>query len=78
VSWKDKTEITQLLGIFRRHLYDIFARHKPVSPTVAVRLGKSFADGAAVWVRMQGAYDTWNAERKEDVSKIPTLRANAA
>jgi hypothetical protein len=28
--------------------------------------------------RMQGAYDTWNAERKEDVSKIPTLRANAA
>jgi hypothetical protein len=27
---------------------------------------------------MQAAYDTWNAEREEDVSKIPTLRANAA
>jgi hypothetical protein len=27
---------------------------------------------------MQAAYDTWNAERKEDVSKIPTLRAKAA
>ena len=24
------------------------------------------------------AYDTWNAERKEDVSKIPTLRVKAA
>jgi hypothetical protein len=23
---------------------------------------------------MQAAYDTWNAERKEDVGKIPTLR----
>jgi antitoxin HigA-1 len=49
-----------------------------VSPAVAVRLGKLFGDGAGVWVRMQAAYDTWTAERKEDVSKIPTLRARAA
>jgi antitoxin HigA-1 len=47
---------------------------KPVSPAVAVRLGKLFSDGAGVWVRMQAAYDTWNAERKEDVSKIQTSR----
>ena len=26
----------------------------------------------------QAAYDTWNAERKEDVSEIPTLRAKVA
>jgi antitoxin HigA-1 len=51
---------------------------KPVSPAVAVRLGKLFGDGAGVWVRMQAAYDTWNAERKEDVSEIPTLRAKVA
>jgi len=51
---------------------------KPVSPSVAVRLGKLFGDGTAVWVRMQGAYDTWHAEREEDVSKIPTLRTRAA
>jgi antitoxin HigA-1 len=54
------------------------SERKPVSPAVAVRLGKLFDDGAAVWVRMQGAYDTWHAEREEDVSKIPTLRARAA
>jgi transposase len=41
-------------------------------------VGKLFGDGAGVWVRMQAAYDTWNAERDEDVSKIPTLRAKAA
>jgi hypothetical protein len=51
---------------------------KPVSPAVAVRLGKLFSDGAGVWVRMQGAYDTWHAERDEDVSGIPTLRPRAA
>jgi len=75
---RSKSEIARLLGISRQHLYDILRERKPVSPSVAVRLGKLFGDGAAVWVRMQGAYDTWHAEREEDVSKIPTLRARAA
>jgi plasmid maintenance system antidote protein VapI len=38
---RTKAEIAQLLGISRQHLYDIFLRErKPVSPAVAVRLGK--------------------------------------
>jgi addiction module HigA family antidote len=61
---RTKTEIARLLGISRQHLYDILRERKPVSPAVAVRLGKLFGDGAGVWVRMQAAYDTWNAERK--------------
>ena len=77
-SGMSKAEIAQLLGISRQHLYDILRERKPVSPAVAVRLGKLFGDGAGVWVRMQPAYDTCNAERKEDVSKIPTLRVKAA
>src|ERR1700751_4731648 len=75
---KTKAEIAQLLGISRQHLYDILRERKPVSPSVAVRLGKLFGDGAGVWVRMQAAYDIWQAERKEDVSRIPTLRPKAA
>jgi len=75
---RTKAEIARLLGIFRQHLYDLLRERTTVSPAVAVRLGKLFGDGAGVWVRMQAAYDTWNAERKEDVSKIPTLRVKAA
>jgi antitoxin HigA-1 len=45
---------------------------------MSARLGKLFGDGAGVWVRMQAAHDTRNAERQEDVSKIPTLRVKAA
>jgi addiction module HigA family antidote len=75
---RTKAEIAELLGISRQHLYDILRERKPVSPAVAVRLGKLFGDGAGVWVRMQGAYDTWQAERKEDVRRIPTLRVKAA
>src|SRR5688500_7479369 len=72
---RTKTEIASLLGISRQHLYDIIEERKPVSPQVAVRLGKLFGDGAGIWVRMQAAYDTWQAEQNVDVSAIPTIRA---
>lgn len=72
---KSKVEIAALLGISRQQLYDILRERKPVSPTVAARLGKLFGDGAAVWLRMQAAHDAWHAEREVDVSAIPTLRA---
>jgi addiction module HigA family antidote len=75
---RTKTEIAELLGISRRHLYDILVERKPVSPAVAVRLGTLFGDGAGPWTRMQAAYDTWRAEQSEDVSRIPTIRAKAA
>jgi antitoxin HigA-1 len=72
---KPKAEIARLLGISRQHLHDILTEAKPVSPSVAVRLGKLFGNGAGMWVRMQGAFDTWHAEREVDVSDIPTLTA---
>lgn len=70
---KTKTEIAALLGISRQHLYDILNGNKPVSPEVAVRLGKLFGNGAGLWLRMQSAFDQWHAERTVDVSAIPTL-----
>lgn len=68
-----KTWIADSLGISRQQLHDILAERKPVSASVAVRLGKMFGDGAGIWLRMQTAYDAWHAEREVDVSKIPTL-----
>jgi addiction module HigA family antidote len=75
---RTKAEIAGLLGISRQHLYDILQERKPVSPTIAVRLGKLFGDGAGIWIRMQSAYDTWHAEQTEDVRHIPTIKAKAA
>ena len=70
-------EIAGLLGISRQHLNDIISERKPVSPAVAVRLGKLFGNGPDLWVRMQGAYDTWHAAREVDVAGIPTIREDA-
>ena len=70
-----KVQVAEALGISRQHLYDILNEKKPVSPEVAVRLGKAFADGAGVWLRMQAAYDAWHAERSVDVSEVRKIRA---
>lgn len=70
---KSKAEIARLLGISRQHLYDILDEKKSLSPEMAVRVAKLFGGSAGAWVRMQGAYDTWHAEREIDVSNIETL-----
>ena len=72
---RTKVEIAALLSISQQHLYDVLREAKPVSPAVAVRLGKLFGDGAAPWLRMQAAHDTWHAEKTIDVKSIPTIRA---
>ena len=45
---RSKSEIASLLGISRQHLYDILRERKPVTPKVAVRLGKLFGDGPGI------------------------------
>ena len=74
---KPKAEIARLLGISRQHLYDILDEKKPLTPAVAVRIGKLFGGGAGGWVRMQAAYDVWHAERelKDELAAMPTLTA---
>ena len=70
---RTKNDIAEMLGISRQHLHSILAEKKPVTPEMAVKIGKLFGGGAGSWVRMQAAYDTWQAEQKVDVSKIKRL-----
>ncbi len=72
---KSKAEIARLLGVSRQTLYDILGAKQPVTPQIAVRLGKLFGNGPGLWVRMQVAHDLWKAQRDVDVSAIPTLEA---
>ncbi len=68
-----KVEIAAALGISRQSLYDLLAEKQPVTPAMAVRLGKVFDTSAASWLRMQTAYDLWHAEREIDTSKLQPL-----
>jgi addiction module HigA family antidote len=72
------TEIAKALGISRQLLYSIVNEKAPITPEVAVRLGKLVGNGPNLWVKMQAAHDLWRAEREVDVSRIPTLAPREA
>ncbi len=72
---KTKTEIARLLRVSRQTLYTICEAKQAVTPALAVRLGKLFGNGPALWLSMQADYDLWHAEREVDTSGIPTLHA---
>ena len=65
------------LRVTRQTLHRIVARHdpRPVTPDMAVRLGKLIGNGPRLWLNLQSAYDLWHAERRVDTRKIPTLHA---
>jgi len=69
-----KTDIADHLGISRQTLYDLLAEKQPVTPQMAVRLGKMLGNGPALWLNMQSSYDLWHATRDVDVSKIATIK----
>lgn len=70
-----KSDAARMLGISRQHLHDLTRERKPVSPTIAIRLGKMFGDDGGPWLRMQAAFDLWHAAREVDVSGIPVVSA---
>lgn len=74
---RPKTEIARLLGISRQTLYDILDERQPVTPAMALRIGKLCGNGPEIWIAMQRAYDLTLAaeELADEIDKIPTLGA---
>jgi addiction module HigA family antidote len=68
------------LGVTRQHLHRILAEKAPISPEMAIRLGKFCGNGPELWLRMQQTYDLWHARRalKDEIARIPTVKARAA
>lgn len=65
------------LGVTRQTVHRVIARTnpRPVTPDMAVRLGKLCGNGPRLWLNLQNAYDLWHAERRVDTRAIPTLHA---
>jgi len=56
------TQFTRALGISRSLLYGILDEIRPVTPNIAVRLGRVLGNGPVIWLNMQRAYDLWEVE----------------
>ncbi len=72
-SGRSKTEIARLLGVSRQTLYDVLDCKQPITPRMAVRIGKLCGNGPRLWLNMQAAHDLWEAQQTTEVSKIPAL-----
>jgi len=77
---KPKRDIADLLGISRQMLHGILAERHPITPTMALRVGKLLGTSRESWLRMQEAYDLRMAEQtiRKELKAIPTLRTEAA
>jgi addiction module HigA family antidote len=74
---RSKAEIARLLGVSRQTLYDILAEKQPITPAMALRIGKLCGNGPDLWINMQRAFDLAVAEKElaREIEKIPTLTA---
>jgi addiction module HigA family antidote len=72
---RPKTEIARLLAVSRQTLYDIIEEKQPVTPVMALRLGKLCGNGPDLWLNLQKRYDLHRAEQEmgEKIKAIPTL-----
>jgi addiction module HigA family antidote len=74
---RSKAEVARLLEVSRQTLYDIIGERQPVTPGMALRIGKLTGTAPEMWVDLQRNYDLRvEAEKAADVlARIPTLKA---
>ena len=68
-------EFAERLGVSRRTVSEILHERRPVTPDMAIRLGRLMGNGAGLWLRMQQAVDVWTLEKQGDYAHIQQLRA---
>jgi antitoxin HigA-1 len=72
---RPRTEIARLLGVSRQTLYDVCKEKQPVTPGMALRLGKLCGNGPDLWLNLQKRYDLHQAQQElgAKIRKISTL-----
>jgi addiction module HigA family antidote len=72
---RPKTQIAKLFGVSRQTLYDLLEERQPVTPIMALRLGKLCGNGPDLWLNLQRRYDLQRASEQlgAKINAIPTL-----
>jgi addiction module HigA family antidote len=71
------TDAAKGLGVTRTALSELLNGHAGVSPEMAIRLEKGFGSTAETWLRMQLAYDLWQAEQRAGDLKVTRFPARS-
>lgn len=67
------SEAARQLGVSRQTLHAVMSGRSAVTAEMALRLGRFCGNGPGLWLRMQQAYDLWQAKTELDDSleRIP-------
>ncbi len=74
---RTRAEIARLLGVSRQTLHAIVTERAPVTPEMALRLGKLCGNGPELWLSLQARFDLDRLGRakRAEIDAIPTLAA---
>ncbi len=74
---RTRAEIARLLGVSRQTLHAIMTERMPVTPEMALRLGKLCGNGPELWLNLQSRYDLQRLSKtkRAEIAAIPTLAA---
>jgi addiction module HigA family antidote len=74
---RTRAEIARLLGVSRQTLHSILTARAPVTPEMALRLGKLCGNGPELWLSLQSRYDLerLSKTKRAEIAAIPTLAA---
>jgi addiction module HigA family antidote len=67
----------RLLGVSRQTLYSVLSERTPVTPEMALRLGKLCGNGPELWLALQARHDLEQLSRskRSEIDAIPILVA---
>lgn len=68
-------EFADRLGVSRRTVSEILHERRPITPDMAIRLGRLLGNGAGLWLRMQQAADVWALEQQGNYADIHQFKA---
>ena len=69
------TQAAKGLGVTRQALSQLVNEHTGVSVDMAIRLSKAFGSSPDTWLRMQMAYDLWQAQERADLISVQRFAA---
>jgi antitoxin HigA-1 len=74
---RPQREIAQLLGVSRQSLHAILSERSPVTPIMALKLGKLCGNGPRLWLDLQARFDLerLSKTKRAEIDAIPTLSA---
>jgi addiction module HigA family antidote len=75
-----QVSLAKALGVSRKTISEVVLEQRPVTVDIAIRLGRFFGNGPALWLNMQQAVDLWDAinANRETYQSIKPLKAKVA